>query len=70
MNIHHHLGLTNPTKAIVVQNCKVALIKDNHKLYCLENLLSFLTRDFIGVDKQDILLIKNLKLHKVTHITI
>ena len=70
MNIQFHLGLTSPTKAIVVQNCSVALIKDNHKLYCLENLLSFLTRDFIGVNKHDILLVKNLMFENITHITI
>ena len=70
MNIQFHLGLTNSTKAIVVQNCSVALIKDNHKLYCIKNLLSFLTRDFIGVDKHDILLVKNLIFDEVTHITI
>jgi len=70
MNIQHHLKLTNPTKAIVVQNCSVALIENNHKLYCLENLLSFLTRDFIGVNKHDINLIKSLMFDEVTHITI
>jgi len=70
MNIQFHLGLTNPTKAIVLQNCSVALIKDNHKLYCIKNLLNFLTKDFIGVNKYDILLVKNLMFDEVTHITI
>ena len=70
MNIQFHLGLTSPTKAIVLQNCSVALIKDNHKLYCLKNLLEFLTKDFIGVNKYDILLVKNLMFDEVTHITI
>ena len=70
MNIQFHLGLTSPTKAVVLQNCSVALIKDNHKLYCLKNLLEFLTKDFIGVNKYDILLVKNLMFDEVTHITI
>lgn len=70
MNIQFHLGLTNPTKAIVMQNCSVALIKDNHKLYCIKTLLNFLTKDFIGVNKYDILLVKNLMFDEVTHITI
>lgn len=70
MNIQHNLKLTNATKSIVVQNCSVELIKDNYKLYCLKNLLSFLTRDYIGVNKQDINLIKSLMFDNVTHITI
>lgn len=70
MNIQHHLKLTNPTKAIVVQNCSVALIHNYYKLYCIENLLSFLTRDFIGVNKNDINLIISLMSDEVTHITI
>jgi hypothetical protein len=70
MKIQHNLGLTIPTKTIVLQNCIADLFKDNHNVYCIENLLRFLTKEFIGVDKQDILLIKTLKLHKITHVTI
>lgn len=70
MKIQHNLGLTNPTKLIVLKDCNVSLVKDNYNLYSIDNLLHFLTKEFIGVDKQDILLIKSLKLHKVTHITI
>ena len=70
MNIQHHLGLTNPTKAIVVQNCSVTLVKDNHKLYCLKHLLSFLKHDYIGVNKTDINLVKSLMFDEITHATI
>lgn len=70
MKIQYNLDLTNPTKAILLENSIADLIKDNHKLYCIENLLNLLTKSFIGVDKLDILLIKNLKLQKITHITI
>jgi hypothetical protein len=70
MKIQHNLGLTNQTKVIVLKDCNVSLVKDSYNLYCIENLLYFLTKEYIGVDKHDILLIKNLKLHKVTHITI
>lgn len=70
MNIQYNLGLTIPTKKIILNDCNISLIKDNHKLYCVENLLCFLTTEFIGVNKYDIILLKNLKLDKVTHITI
>ncbi len=70
MKIQHNLGLTNQTKVIVLKDCNVSLVKDSYNLYCIENLLYFLTKEYIGVDKHDILLINNLKLHKVTHITI
>ena len=70
MKIQHNLGLTNQTKVIVLKDCNVSLVKDSYNLYCIENLLYFLTKEYIGVDKHDILLIKNLKLHKITHITI
>jgi hypothetical protein len=70
MNIQFHLGLTSPTKAVVLKDCSVAIVKDNHKLYCLKNLLEFLTKDLIGVNKYDILLIKNLMFENITHITI
>jgi hypothetical protein len=70
MNIQHHLKLTSTTKAIVIKNCSVAIIQDNHKLYCVDNLLSFLTRDLIGVNKEDITLIRNLRFENITHITI
>lgn len=70
MNIQFHLKLTSTTKAVVIKNCSVAIIKDNHKLYCVKNLLEFLTRDLIGVNKEDINLIRNLKFENITHITI
>ena len=70
MKIHFNLDLTIPTKTIVLQNSIADLFKDNHNVYCIENLLNLLTKSFIGIDKQDILLIKSLKLHKITHVTI
>lgn len=70
MKIQHNLGLTKPTKLIVLKDCNVSLVKDNYNLYCIENLLYFLKTEFIGVDKHDIVLINTLKTHKVTHITI
>ena len=70
MKIQHNLGLTNSTKLIVLKDCNVSLVKDNYNLYSIDNLLHFLTKEFIGVDKNDINLIKNLKLQKITHITI
>jgi hypothetical protein len=70
MKIQHNLGLTNPTKLIVLKDCNVSLVKDNYNLYSIDNLLHFLTKEFIGVDKNDIDLINTLKLYKVTHITI
>ena len=70
MKIHFNLELTIPTKTIVLQNSIADLFKDNHNVYCIENLLNLLTKSFIGVDKQDVLLIKSLKEHKITHITI
>lgn len=56
MKIQHNLGLTNPTKLIVLKDCNVSLVKDNYNLY--------------SIDKKDIDLINTLKLYKVTHVTI
>lgn len=70
MKIQHNLGLTNPTKLIVLKDCNVSLVKGNYNLYSIDNLLHFLKTEFIGVDKNDIDLINTLKLYKVTHITI
>ena len=70
MKIEFNLELTNPTKTIILHNCMVDSKQGNHKLYCIKNLLDILTKNFIGVDKQDINLINNLKSNKITHITI
>ena len=70
MKIQHNLGLTNSTKLIVLKDCNVSLVKDNYNLYSIDNLLHFLTKEFIGVDKNDINLIKTLKVYKITHVSI
>ena len=62
--------LSIPTKAIVLKGCSIDLVQDNNNLYCIKNLLSFLTKDYIGVNKYDILLLRNLMSNEISHITI
>jgi hypothetical protein len=70
MKILHNIILSIGTRQFLQRNVNVSLYQDNHRLYEVAILLSALTDNVIGVDKNDLKVLNNLLESGITHITI
>ena len=68
--IEHNVSLSNGTKEFVLRYCSVSLYKDNNKLYKVTDLISALTDNVIGVNKNDLLILNNLNDKKTLYINL